>query len=464
MRTFIKLLACLLVLAMLPMTAFASSQATFSIIPGDDLASIAGVGELLEATSVSFAFLEDTLGISLNMDDVSVASINTRFTEDGLYVQSEAISADPLYVGWEAGFAYLTDLAINSGVDEEEAAAMQLVFDQAMETATTQLATMDATQNSALTVETIEESKAMISELFADDPAMAEMMTQILDKFVITEGVFTSDQHDDATIEISFDMTKDDLITILTSDYMTQMIIQAEQLENPDESAEEIAAEVAEEMEELVAFAQNNLEFFYSIVAYATDDGETLVALKAGYHLNVADEDEEVSMDMAVEYYRLTDEDGVHHNADAMMSFADGEEVDESAEMKLTLTEGIDGAYVGEAGMYLSGVQLTASIAGTSTEEANVGEMYFYVREGATAYVALTASDRPLIGIGYAFNEADASLFEAIQSATPETAMQVLGMSDEDKEVFLTDVQNRLMSTLMTVLGAMPAEALALMQ
>ncbi len=90
--------------------------------------------------------------------------------------------------------------------------------------------------------------------------------------------------------------------------------------------------------------------------------------------------------------------------------------------------------------------------------------MHFYVREGATAYVALTASDRPLIGIGYAFNEADASLFEAIQSATPETAMQVLGMSDEDKEVFLTDVQNRLMSTLMTVLGAMPAEALALMQ
>ena len=74
--------------------------------------------------------------------------------------------------------------------------------------------------------------------------------------------------------------------------------------------------------------------------------------------------------------------------------------------------------------------------------------------------IAPAASDRPLMSFNLKSTEVEGGELAAIKAATPETALRIQEMTDEEYKTFETDLQTRLMQTLYTAIGKLPTSVL----
>lgn len=108
-RKLITTLLCLILAVALPLATLADTRHTLTILPGDDLAVIPALEDLCDALSVTLTTGEKSGGLTLGISGEDVATIAMGADSTGLYVQSNLLSDDVLYLTWDDGFAFIAD-------------------------------------------------------------------------------------------------------------------------------------------------------------------------------------------------------------------------------------------------------------------------------------------------------------------------------------------------------------------
>ena len=110
-RKWISLVLVLMLAVMMPLQALAGRQHVLTIIPGDELASEPLVADVLGAAALKLTTGEKSGALTLMLNGKDMATIAVGADKDGLYVESDLLSEKVLYVGWDEGFAFVTEMA-----------------------------------------------------------------------------------------------------------------------------------------------------------------------------------------------------------------------------------------------------------------------------------------------------------------------------------------------------------------
>ena len=485
-----KLLAVLLALllcALLPLGALAATEYSFQLIPGDDMASVDAVKDLFDALTVRFLKGETSGMLTLSLSGEDVFSAAARMTGDGLYLDSAILGDKPVYASAEDIGQVLTQLAsADETMDAETVSQIKPMIAQLF----SQAGMMSELKGTALAEPSVtlpteivsnEELRAQLQKAFADDEVMADYVLGILDRAEITEGSFTSDAHDPATQSMKITLNKDDVAKLQSSSTVQKMLTNSGSM-----TEEEAAAELKK--------AMDNMEKMDVVMTLYADDSH-LVALEMTMDsaMNVTDDDgetEKESVQMNAAYNRLTKDGVVNHSA-TMMLGEDGEteadlafvltakdgsytldgamnEVDDGKEEPMLTVKGVfssvDGKSDGWLAMLADETQLTVTCSGSAEGDQTERLISAYVRENAVAITELAASERPLFSLRMLTAEnADDSALKTVESATAESALQPLQMSDEECTDYITSISTNATQVLYTVLSKLPSSVIELL-
>ena len=137
-------------------------------------------------------------------------------------MQSDSLADGVLYFTWDEIFdAALTSMK-ELDADEEDTQAVQQALEQAKQQFVTALST--ASSLSVSEAKTPEEGMAAVKEMFKDDPVMVSFVEDIYNRMKQTEGEFTSEAHDPATLKMELSITADDYVKICDSKYMRNIL------------------------------------------------------------------------------------------------------------------------------------------------------------------------------------------------------------------------------------------------
>lgn len=461
-RKWVTVLLSLLLALALPLAALADTQHTLTIIPGDMLASEPAIADLFDALSLTVTPGENSGAMTLTVGEADIATIALSADTTGLYVQSNLLSDDALYVTWDDAFALLAQTLI-AGM-EAEGEEVDAATREALETAMQQyktavLASLSGTSNTSFTASTREEALEMLSEMFGDDPKMMDYVNGIYDKMIVEDGEFQDDERDTADQKYSLTMGKEDLLKVCESNYVRDTLTSTLSSSDPSLSEAEVSKEVDEAIEEIRKMYSEG-EFQMDMAVYTADAGETLLGMEMGMNMKMTSGDESVIMAMNINYDRLTSDTGISHKGD--MSIVVDE--DDSVQLLLDLNKGNDGITTGLAGMMVDGAAITVTLdakpVGTDARERVAA---IYMRDNASAIIAPAASERPLISFKLVSGPAAGDKLAVIEKATPDNSMNVMKLSDEEMEALITEIGGRSMQALYTALGALPASVLNLL-
>ncbi len=481
-----KLLAILLALllcAMLPLSALAATEYSLQLIPGDDMASVDAVKDLCNALTVRFLKGESGGKLTLSLSGEDVFSAAARITDDGLYLDSAILGDKPVYASAENIGQVLTQLAsADETMDAETVSAIKPMIVQLF----SQAGVMSDLKGTALAepsteIVSNEELREQIRKAFADDEVMADYVLGILDRAEITEGSFTSDAHDPATQSMKITLNKDDVAKLQGSSTAQRMLVSSGSM-----TEEEAAAELKKVFD--------GMEKMDMVTTLYTDESH-LVALEMTMDsvMNATDDDGETdkeSVQMTAAYNRLTKDGVVTHSATMTMG-EDGEteaglafvlaagdgsytldgamnEVDDGKEEPVLTVKGVfssvDGKFDGWLAMLADETQLTVACSGSAEGDQTERLISAYIRENAVAITELAASERPLFSLRVMTSEnADDSALKAIESATAESALQPLQMSDDELTEYLTSISTNATQVLYTVLSKLPSSVIELL-
>lgn len=193
-RKWLTTLMALLLAVMLPVCALADTQHTFSVIPGDAMPMDQAIVDLLDCLSLTFVQGKESGALTVNVADEPILMIGATADVTGLYVQSNILSDDVLYVTWDDAFAVIGQV-IAVQVEPSEAELMQQMMDQYKQMIVMALQTGVQPAQTA----TMEEGIAAVKEMFKDDPGMAEYVENIYSDLTNEAGVFTAEGRDAAT-------------------------------------------------------------------------------------------------------------------------------------------------------------------------------------------------------------------------------------------------------------------------
>lgn len=461
-RKWLTVLLSLLLALALPLAALADTQHTLTITPGDMLASEPAIADLFDALSLTVTPGENSGAMTLTVGEADIATIALSADTTGLYVQSNLLSDDVLYVTWDDAFALLAQTLI-AGM-EAEGEEVDAATREALETAMQQyktavLASLSGTSNTSFTASTREEAQEMLSEMFGDDPKMMDYVNGIYDKMIVEDGEFQDDERDTADQKYSLTMGKEDLLKVCESNYVRDTLTSTLSSSDPSLSEAEVSKEVDQAIEEIRRIYSEG-EFQMDMAVYTADAGETLLGMEMGMNMKMTSGDESVAMAMNINYDRLTSDTGVSHKGD--MSIVVDE--DDSVQLLLDLNKGSDGITTGLAGMMVDGEALTVTLdakpVGTDTRERVAA---LYMRDNASAIIAPAASERPLISFKLVSGPAAGNKLAAIEKATPDNSVNVMKLSDEEMEALVMEISGRSMQAVYTALGALPASVLNLL-
>lgn len=449
-------LLSLLLAVMLPLTALADTQHTLTILPGEDLSDIPGVADLFDVLSMTATSGEKSGAFTLTLDDTDIATVALGADTTALYIHSNLISDDVLYVTWDDAFAFLLSSL------EQSAAEMDDQSRKMLETSMEQykvalLSGLNGAQNaSSFSPTTREEAMKMVAEMFGDDPKMVEYVEGIYDKMVVEDGDFQDDERDPADQKYTLTMGKEDLLKICDTNYMRDMATNAISAEDASLSDEEIAKQ-ADEMIAEVRKMYSEGDFQMDMIMYTSDAGQTLTGIEMGMNMKMAADDESVDMTMNINYDRLTSEAGVSHKGDMNLCVDD----DDVIQLLLDLNKGSDGITTGLAGMVVDGESVTVTL-NAKPLDANTRERVaaIYLRENATAVIAPAASERPIISFKLTSGSASGEKLSLIEKATPENSVNVMKLSAEEMEALVADVSGRSMQAVYTAMSKLPASVL----
>lgn len=456
-RKWTMVLLSLLVALVLPLNALAGAQHTLTIIPGDELKAEPAIADLLDVLSITVTPGEKSGALTLSLDDMDVGTIAVGADSTALYVYSQLIADEVLYVTWDDAFALIKNaievsMAAESADQAQITAALEQI-DLAREKLVAALGGGLVVNSSAITQE---DAIAQAEAMFKDDPQMLAYIRGIFEKQVIEDGVFADEARDTADQKYTLALTAQDIAPIFDTVYMQQMIREVLAQENPYLSAAELDAKVKEQLEELrQAFENSDMEM--STVAYTLDGGNTLVGMEMAMSMTDAEGEWTETVVMNINYDRLTDEEGVNHNADLRMMIDD----EEALQMLFDFHRGVDEVSEGMLAFLVEGEELLVKYHAENPEtDVREREAALYLRSDAAAIIEPAASARPLIAFRVVSRPAPASVLETIEQADTSNSVNVMKLSEEEMQTLISSCTSRLMQTGFSAMGKLPTSTL----
>lgn len=459
-RKLLTSILCLLMALSLPLCSLAATQTTLTLIPGDDMAKEQIVKELADALAIQATYDDEAGALSILVSGESVLTIALRVAEDGLFAQSAILGEKPVYLSIEDIQALLKSVMEQSGADSAQIGQMFPALP------TAELGSIAEAKTGSLSKE---DAIAQIKESFKDDPVFAEMITDVIERTVETDGVYESELHDTATKKIELTITSADYVKMCDSNFMRKTMTSVVDQQFATLSDEEKAAKV-DEMLEQVKKVYTDINLNVPIVVYTADMGETLVAMNVeavadGTVDSTVTENGEtkttttpVNTKAPMSYYRLTKDGTVTHSA-SMNVLNDDKSV---CTIEGKLDRFSDGTDSGIIGMLADSQEFVLTYSKAVVDGARNREVSVYTRSDATSILEPAASDRPLISIRLESKDVDDALLAAVKAATPETSVEALRLEGDEAETFLGALTTNAMQALYAALSKMPPSVLEL--
>ena len=457
-RKWTLTLLSLMLALMLPFGALADTQHTLSIIPGELLASEQAIADLLDVIDLRVTGGERSGALTVLMNDQALVTLGLTADTTALYVASEVLGTDVLYVTWDDAFAMLTDLLkaslAESGADNVSIQALESSMAEAKQSIVSAIATGVQMQPQVAAPATFEESLAVIEQMFPNDPGMVKYITSLYEDMIIEDGSFADENRDTADQKYRMTMDEADLIAVCDTAYMRSMMMEVLAVEEPEATEEELSKAVDELIAEVKKlYEESGFEMIMDV--YSLDAGQTVVGVDMLMNMSV----EGTTMQMDAAYDRLTDEEGASHKANAAMS-VDGENV----EVVFDLYRSNSGKSEGMLGMLAAGEEIIIAYdAENVTADSRVRNAALYMRSGATAILEPAAADRPVISVVVKTEPAPEATLAALEKANADNSVDVLKLSDEQMQTLTNTVMTNGMQLLYTALGQLPTSTLNLL-
>lgn len=457
LRKMIKMLLCLMLAVMLPLCAIADTQHTFRIIPGSGMGADASVADLLDVLSLTVTKGARSGALTLGLEDAAIATVALSADATGVYVHSNLLSDDVLYVTWDDGFAYLTEMLKaqlrEEGMPESELAALESSMAQLKEAVVSVAGSgMVGGSFGAANIDI-----AAVSQTLQDDPAMHELASSILEKLTVESGSFSDEARDAADQKYTLTLDAEDLIKVCDTEYMrtlAQELVVMAQSDAQGENLEKAADELLEQVREV--YRSSDYEMVMTM--YTQNGGTVLVGMEMGMNMAVKEENTASTIALNLNYDRLTDETGVAYKVDMTIG------MDSSAvQLAFNLHRGLDEVSQGSFAMLAEGEEITFLYRAENTEpDVRKRRVDLYQRSGATAIIAPAFSDRPLISFEVVTSPADPGVLDKISQADAHNSVNVMKLSDEEMQTLVSGVQSRVIQAVYSALAKLPTSALQL--
>lgn len=456
-RKWMTTLLAMLLAMMLPLCALADTQHILTILPGDALATEQAVADLCKVLSFSLTTGKESGALTIGLDGKDLLTAAAKADVSGLYVNSNILSDDVLYVTWEDGFAVLSQ-ALTAQLPEEEAQAFQQAMAEAQEQVTTAL--QSGMPASIPAVVTPAEGLEQIKQMYPDDPGLIKMYENMFSRMVEEKGEFAAENRDTATGKYSMTMTAEDLVAVCDTKLMRSSIEQMLKAENPEMSADELAKAVDAVLDE-VREIYRNTDLNAVMTAYTVDEGLTLVGMEMTMPMTMRVEEEAFSMDANLQYNRLTDANGVSYKADMNIILPESE--GGNVAVQFDLYRGADHVSKGSLALLAGGAEFTITYNAANNGDVRTRLAEVYMRTGAAAIIPPAASDRPLIGFQVITEPADPAVLAKIEAADSTNAVNVMKLSAEEMSALGSDVEARAMQLVFNAMGSLPASVLTML-
>lgn len=466
-RKWMTVLLSLLLAFALPMSAMADTQHTLSIVPGDMLASEQAIADLLDAVDLRITEGERSGALTVLMKDQALVTLGLTADTNGLYVASDVLGADVLYVTWDDAFAMLTDLMqsalVESGADEASLQAIEASMTETKNSIVTAIGAGVTVSPQVSTPATMEENLELIEQMFPNDPEMVNYIKGIYEGMTIEDGSFADEAHDTADQKYLMTMDEEDLVAICDTAYMRNMMLETLAMENPEATEEELSKAT----DELIAEVKKLYEesgFLLTMEMYTLDAGQTLVGLDMDVSMSLDATDAEgeqlqTGMTMTADYNRLTNAEGVSHKAETDMT------VDSSTvQVAFDLFCASNGKSEGLLGMLADGEEIVVLYESENTaDETCVRKADVYMRSGATAILEPSASARPVIGFVVTTEPAPAETLAALENANADNSVNVLKLSDAEMQALGNQIVTNAVQLFYNALGQLPTSTMNLL-
>ena len=483
-RKALTALLCLLLVLALPFASLAATEYTISAVPGDDLASVEAVKDLLDVLSLRFLCGEQSGMLTIALSDTDALNLALRADAEGIYAQCAALNDKALFFDKDDLVTLLSTTLKQSGAEGEMASAMV----QSIEQVFTQIGMEQGTVETG-EVYDVEKQLAQVEEMFAKDPAMADFCNGILGKIKITDGEYADPAHDTATQLFETSITNEDLIKLADSTTV-QKVMTADKAMTAEEAKAQFT-KMLEGVEYNVPVAVYTSETSGAIVAFripmtakgslevtTTEDGKTTTETKevnieadmkydrltgspaVDHHLVVSIKSKDEAKALA-ETTLTADEAAGQYELTGALSVADDGAMKEAMSMKGALTKSAE-KDVGWLGFLSGGTQMTIGYSCVNTGEDSDKSLDIYTRSNAVSILEPSPSDRPLITLKVTVaRDASEDALTAVNAATPENSDQLLQMTSAEQEAFFTELQTKGMQVLMSVLSLLPASVMS---
>lgn len=460
-RKWIAALMALLMTMMLPLCALADVQHTLTFAPGELIAQEPGIADLLETVAFTLTQGSESGQLTFSMGEKDIASIGLKADSTGLYAQSSLLGDGVYYVTWEDGMAVMSNLLKAS---LESAGTLDAATAEALDTAMGQMKDVVVASTQAVAqpmVTTPKQAIAMVETIYPDDPGMKEYVTKIYDRMTVEKGVFTAENRDPATEKYAMTLTEEDMAAVCDTKYMRDAMEKALVMEDPDLQGAELTAAVDKLIDEVrEEFANSEIELRVDV--YTVDDGLTLTGMEMTMDVTspAGEEGEQTAVNMTVDFARLTDESGVHYEANVAM----GQNGVEISRMLFTLLRGVDEVTAGTFGILADGVEIKVLYHAANELDVRTRKFDLYYREGAAGIIAPAASEKPIFGVVITTSPADSAVLAAIEAADSTTAQDVMRMSEAKWNELAGQVELKAMTAMYAMLGELPSSTMALVQ
>lgn len=455
-RKWTTVLLSLFLAVMLPVCAMADTQHTLRVVPGDVLASEEAVVDLLNVLSITLTEGSTCGALSLNLNNEAIATVGLTADGTGLYVQSNLLSDDVLYVTWDDGFAVITEVMM--GLLRSEGASIAELEKLESSMNELKLAIVNAVNgSSAPNLSAVNKGKLIFEagKMAADDPKMVEFVNSVIRGITTEEGTFTSEKHDTASQKITITLTSKDLAVLAeTQAARTLMEQYLRESMGSNASADKIAHYTEQNLASLKEELENSdMRLVMTVHQNADED------LPVNVTMLTTMKDGEETVALKLDYHRLSTENGVDYKAEFSMLDAEAPFL----EMLFELNRGFDAVTHGRFALLADGEEITVMYKGENVEaDTRSRSIDLYLRSGAVTLLEPVPSDRPIIGIELVSSVADPALLSALESADADNSVNVMKLSDEEMGKLLMDIETRCMQAVYGALGSLPTSVLTL--
>lgn len=485
-RTWITVVLSLVLALMLPLTSLAAMEISVGIMPGDMIMSQLpeevrpAITDLFNALTINSLMGEKSSMFSLKLNGQSALDLAFRAEGDDIYLQTEVLGDKALYFNKND----LVDLLVNVMKQEDpnaDEAALRDTVDQMFAVFGTSMSAYSNMDLNALTepVDFAFDKDAILAQfgqMYGDDPGMVAYMTAVLDKIEVAEGEFTSDKRDAANVCMTMTMTSEDFMLILDSKAMQATIAQIAAQNNVTE--EQAKDEIKKEFEKM---DMNLLAHVYLNKVASEFIGMDM-------NMEIKEDKNDPSADtiaMVMDLNRLTTDVATY--TFTMTASEDGKP-EFGAEIKavdnLNNVMDVDGSVyeIGDDGTTIEDTMLIkgnfatlndilhgwlSMVTGGTEVSFVIGSqpivngvsltMELYTRENAVAPLEPAASAGSMFAIKYVITEnVSEEPFAAINSATPDTSVQLLKMSEAELNQFMNGLQANAINLVAKVISLLP--------